>query len=61
MAIMLDGVTVFSGTSGETLFDINSLQPNSIAAIEVYSGGATIPAKYNGTKASCGLVLIWTR
>jgi hypothetical protein len=61
MAVMIDGVTVFSGNSGETLFDINSLQPNSIAAIEVYSGGATIPAKYNGTKAACGLVLIWTR
>ncbi|MFI5311320.1 MAG: carboxypeptidase regulatory-like domain-containing protein [Gemmatimonadales bacterium] len=60
-AVVLDGTYVYQGNEGETLFDINSIEPSSVAGIEVYTSTATMPAKYNGTKNTCGLVLIWTR
>jgi hypothetical protein len=59
-AVVLDGVFVFSANPGETLWDINSLQPGSIAGIEVYSS-ATTPSQYGGTRTACGLVMIWTK
>ena len=60
--VMLDGNMVFSGRSGEQLFDINSIGTNSVAAIEYYRDAASTPAKFNfrGGEA-CGLVVIWTK
>jgi hypothetical protein len=59
-AVVLDGTFVYQGMLGETLFDINSLQPSAIAGIEVYSG-SNMPSKYDGTRNTCGLVVIWTK
>lgn len=39
----------------------NMLRPEHIAAIEVYRGASEIPARYGGTRSSCGVVLVWTR
>ena len=38
------------------------LQPQDVAAIEVYTSGAQIPVQYNrpGSR-SCGVILIWTK
>ena len=58
---MLDGIFVYQGHDGESLFDINSIQPADIGGVEVYTSTATIPPKYNGTRATCGLVVIWTK
>jgi len=60
-AIVLDGSFVYQGLSGESLFDVNSLNVQDLAGVEVYSGPATMPAKYNGTRVTCGLVVIWTK
>lgn len=65
-AVAVDGVLVYRGSedgqgSSEPLFDINSLSTRNVAGVEFYSGGATMPAKYNGTRTTCGLILIWTR
>jgi hypothetical protein len=60
-AVMLDGVMVYSGSDGEDLFDINSVKPEEIAGVEYYAGGASMPLRYNSTRATCGLVVIWTR
>ncbi len=65
-AVALDGVLVYRGSEdgqgeSEPLFDINALPPETIAGVEFYAGGATMPAKYNGTRSTCGLILIWTR
>ena len=62
-AVILDGTPVYSGRSGEQLFDVNSLATNSIAGIEYYRGAASIPLKFNitGGGESCGLVVIWTK
>lgn len=59
-AVVLDGVVVYGG-AGKALFDINSVSPGDIAGIEFYSGPATVPPEYNGTRNTCGLLLIWTK
>lgn len=32
-----------------------------IGAIEVYSGGATVPPQFAGRESTCGVIAIWTR
>jgi hypothetical protein len=41
------------------LMDIGS--PREIAAIEVYSGPATIPLQYRPQNSTCGVILVWTK
>lgn len=60
-AVVLDGIFVYQGVTNEPLWDINSLQPSSVAGIEYYAGGATMPVKYNSARNTCGLVVIWTK
>lgn len=60
-SVMLDGIVVFHGQSGEPLFDVNMLAPSSIAGIEFYAGAASMPMKYRGVSGDCGLIVIWTR
>jgi hypothetical protein len=60
-AVFLDGALVFGGNDGEMLFDINSIQPRDIAGVEYYNGPATMPAEFNGTRLTCGALVVWTR
>lgn len=41
--------------------DLEKLRVNEFGAIEFYAGGATIPAQYNRTGSSCGVLLFWSR
>ncbi|HET7462244.1 MAG TPA: TonB-dependent receptor [Longimicrobium sp.] len=42
--------------------DINQMVSLSeVEAVEVYAGGAEVPAQYNMTGSSCAVVLIWRR
>lgn len=59
--VYLDGAMVYSSSPNAPLFDVNSLSASEIEAIEYYSGAGQIPARYNRTNASCGVLLIWTR
>jgi hypothetical protein len=59
-AIMIDGTFVYSGLPGELPFDVNALSPADFASIEFYSGGATMPPEFNGTRNACGVVAMWT-
>lgn len=54
--LFVDGVRLPERTTPEDL-----PIPKDIAAIEVYAGPATIPPQFAGGRASCGVVLIWTR
>lgn len=54
-AIMLDGVQMTEP------FYINTLDVGEVAAIEWYSGPAQMPAQYNSTRNTCGLLIIWTK
>lgn len=60
-AVVLDGAFVYQGNTGEPPFDINSINPTVIAGMEYYASAASIPARYNGTRGTCGLMVIWTR
>ena len=57
--VYLDGTRVYGGR--EPLFDINSISPVEIEAIEYYSGLAQVPAQYNRPGSVCGVLVIWTR
>jgi hypothetical protein len=62
MDIYLDGALVFNSAATQVpLFNLNSLHPNEIDAVEVYTSTAQIPAQYNRTAGGCGVMLIWTR
>lgn len=60
-AVIVDGVEVYSGGTGQTLFDLNSVNLDTLAGVEFYAGGATLPAKYAGLRVACGLLILWTR
>ena len=69
--VYVDGVMVYNSSSfaggagvpggGTPLFNVNSIPPATIEAIEVYNSTAQIPAAYNRTNGGCGVMLIWTR
>lgn len=52
--LYIDGVPVSDN-------DLEKLNTSEFAAVEFYSGGATIPVQYNLTGSSCGVILLWTR
>lgn len=60
-AVVVNNVFVYRGNADEQLFDISSLDPTEILALEVYKGGSTMPLEYNATRSTCGLLVIWTK
>ena len=64
MDVYVDGVAAyqFGVEPPLPLFDVNSVPPESIQGIEVYTGAAQTPAKYgNRFGSGCGAILVWTR
>jgi hypothetical protein len=61
VAIVLDGIFVYGAGANEAKFAIDQINPNVIAGIEFYVGPATMPIKYNATRATCGLLILWTK
>lgn len=62
MDVYVDGAMVFDSRNPESgLFDVNTISPDNIAGIEVYTSAVQIPAKYNRTSGGCGVLLIWTK
>jgi hypothetical protein len=50
-----------AGRDAEPPFDINSIMTNQVAAVELYSGPATMPPELNATQGTCGALVIWTK
>ncbi|MFI5228188.1 MAG: carboxypeptidase regulatory-like domain-containing protein [Gemmatimonadales bacterium] len=59
--VYVDGHMMSGRTRTDPLFDINSLQPAQIEAIEYYAGPSETPSEYSGLNSTCGVVVIWTR
>jgi hypothetical protein len=59
--VYLDALLVFDSRHPENgLFDVNMLQPEYIAGIEVYTSASQV-RPVNQTAGGCGVLLIWTR
>jgi hypothetical protein len=53
-------VKVYINGALSTDNDLEKIKVNETAGVEFYAG-ATIPAQYNATGSSCGVLLFWTR
>ncbi|MDQ6829867.1 MAG: carboxypeptidase-like regulatory domain-containing protein [Gemmatimonadota bacterium] len=58
--VWVDGTNRYAGGKDEKLFDINSVSPSEIAAVEFYSS-SQVPPRYNLMNSVCGTLVIWTR
>jgi hypothetical protein len=53
---------MYAGNSADQNTYIDAiLSINTVSAIEVYSGPAQAPARFNRAGADCGVVVFWTR
>jgi outer membrane receptor for ferrienterochelin and colicin len=61
--VLLDGVWQNRwGDRHEEDNDIDLMaSPDLLAGIEIYRGGAQMPAEFGGPTARCGVVALWTR
>ncbi|MES2178945.1 MAG: TonB-dependent receptor [Gemmatimonadota bacterium] len=61
--VYLDNQLVYAGGRlwQEDPFDINSVSPDKLEGVEIYTGPSQIPAKYAGPNTACGVVVLWTR
>ncbi len=42
-------------------FDVNTIAPDQVDAVEWYAGASRIPARYSELNSACGVLVIWTR
>jgi outer membrane receptor for ferrienterochelin and colicin len=60
--VFVDGILVSHGNQRpEERFDLNTLLPQDIEAVEIYAGPARVPPQFGGANAACGVILVWTR
>lgn len=50
-----------TGRAGEPLFNLNTVNPDQIEAIEYYPGPASTPLEYSTLNSQCGVLIIHTR
>jgi hypothetical protein len=58
--VYLDRMLMY-GRRGDPPFDVNSIPPEEIEAIEYYASAATTPMEYSTLNSTCGVIVIWTR
>jgi hypothetical protein len=59
--VFVDGRTWGTILADDPITDLlNSLQPEIVVGIEVYSSPGQIPAEFNRREARCGAIVIWT-
>ena len=61
VAVMIDRTWVYEGKRGELPFDLNSISPDIVAAMEYYRGMSYTPAEFGKERTTCGTLIIWTR
>ena len=59
--VYLDGVLMNGIAEPTEPFDINSIAPDQIEAMEYYDGAAETPLKYSRMGSNCGVLVLWRR
>jgi hypothetical protein len=59
--VYLDKLIVQTGKPTDPLFDLRTLQPDDIEAIQWYASALQVPAEYNSRESKCGVLVIHTR
>jgi hypothetical protein len=59
--VWINGIQVYAGKKDEVFFDVSTISPTTIEAIEFYPSPATTPVKYSRMDSACGTLLLWTR
>lgn len=59
-AVMLDGSWIYDGERWQTPFNVNSILPGELAAVEFYRGLSNTPVELQGRRNSCGVLVLWT-
>lgn len=59
--VYLDDVLMYGGREGEALFDVNTLIPDHIEAVEYYAGPSRTPMRYSRLNSACGVLVIHSR
>lgn len=59
--VIIDDVVRYASRVDEPLFDVSSIDPGTVAAVEFYSV-SQLPARFNrGGNAPCGTLVIWRK
>ena len=58
--VYMDGALINPGDPAEP-FNVNTLSPNLIEAMEWYASPAETPTRYNRLNSACGVLVVWTR
>jgi CarboxypepD_reg-like domain len=59
--VYLNNATVYAGRNEEPLFDVNTIRPDQLEAVEYYAGAAETPLEYGTLDSTCGVLVLWTR
>ena len=59
--VYLDRTLLYSGREDEPLFDLNSISPDRIEAIEFYPAEMMVPVQYMSHNTKCGVIVIHSR
>lgn len=61
--VYLDGVRIYAPSVSSPIGppDLRRMRPETLMALEFYSGSAATPAEFGGLEASCGTLVLWTR
>jgi hypothetical protein len=59
--VYIDNVRIFQSAHDDHWFDLNTLHPEDIEAIEYYAGPSEMPARYNQLNSLCGVLVVHTR
>lgn len=46
---------------GNDQFDVNTIHPSDLLAIEIYRHTSEVPLKFGGPDADCGAIVFWTK
>ena len=60
LQVYLDGSRMW-GWSDQPPIDVNTFDPSTVGAIELYKSAAETPPEWNATGSVCGTIAFWTR